>query len=183
MVCFGLALWHINYCRLSNIKLIFILINFYFKQFRLVYDYFPVDTLLDVRTVLFRTIQFSIEKLSHFKQFILPQVRSPNIKAFLFQTIQLSIRTLFSSIWPRDRTLSGASTPGQIGPCSDGNEQLLRISQSSSITGTSTSNCLVSLSGHSGSEVLPLCRKAVSVFHSPNQLGKLEDNVDGDNDI
>ena len=41
-------------------------------------------------------------------------------------------------------TLSGASTPGQSGPGSDGNEGVLCISQSSSITGTSPSDCLVS---------------------------------------
>ena len=29
-----------------------------------------------------------------------------------FQTIQFSLRTQFSSIWPRDRTLSDAITPG-----------------------------------------------------------------------
>ena len=43
----------------------------------------------------------------------------------------------FSSIWPIDRTLSGATTLGQSGPGSDGNKAVLRIPQSSSITGTS----------------------------------------------
>ena len=33
-----------------------------------------------------------------------------------FQTIQLSIRTQFSHIWPIDRTLSGATIPGQSEP-------------------------------------------------------------------
>ena len=55
----------------------------------------------------------------------------------------------FSSIWPIDRTLSGATTPGQSGPGSNGNEGALRIPQSSSITGTSTSDCLVSYPRHS----------------------------------
>ena len=36
-----------------------------------------------------------------------------------------------SSIWPMDRTLSGASTPVQSGPGSDVNEGTLRIPQSS----------------------------------------------------
>ena len=44
--------------------------------------------------------------------------------------------TQFSSIWPIDRTLSGATTPGQSGHGSDGNEGVLRIPQSSCITGT-----------------------------------------------
>ena len=56
-------------------------------------------------------------------------------KTFLFKTIQFSISTQFSSIWHIDGTLSGPTTPGQSGPGNDGNEKLLRISQSSSITG------------------------------------------------
>ena len=47
-----------------------------------------------------------------------------------------------------DRALSGATTPGQSGPGSDGNKGVLRISQSSNITGTLPSDCLVSYQGH-----------------------------------
>ena len=43
----------------------------------------------------------------------------------------------FSSIQPIDRALSGATIPGQSGPGSNVNEGVLRIPQSSSITGTS----------------------------------------------
>ena len=39
--------------------------------------------------------------------------------------------------------------PGQSGPGSDGNEKVLRIPQSSSITGNSPSDCLVSYPGKS----------------------------------
>ena len=53
------------------------------------------------------------------------------------------------SIWLTDRTLSGATTPGQSGPGSDDNEEVLPISQSSSIIGTSPSDCLVSYAEHS----------------------------------
>ena len=68
--------------------------------------------------------------------------------------------------------LSGATTPGQSEPGSDGNEGVLRTSQSSSITGTSPSDCLVSYPGHTlAGEVLPLCREVVSVFYSPSRLG------------
>ena len=67
----------------------------------------------------------------------------------LFQTIQFSISTKFSSIWPVEKTLSGATTPGQSGPGSDGSEGVLGIHQNSCITGTSTSYCLVSYPGHS----------------------------------
>ena len=49
-----------------------------------------------------------------------------------------------SSIWAIDRTLSGATTPGQGGRVSDCNEGVLRIPQSSSITEASPSDFLVS---------------------------------------
>ena len=68
----------------------------------------------------------------------------------LFQAIQLSISIQFSSIWPIDRTLSSATTPGQSGPGSDGNEEVLHIPQSSRFTGASPSDCLVSYPGHLG---------------------------------
>ena len=70
-------------------------------------------------------------------------------KIVLIQTIQFSLRAQFSSIWPIDMILSGATTPSQSKPGSDGDEGVLRILQSSSITGTSSSDCLVSYSGHS----------------------------------
>ena len=68
----------------------------------------------------------------------------------------------FSSIWPIDKTLSGATTPGHSGPGSDGNKGLLHIPQSSSITGTSTSDCLVSYPEHSLVEgsLIPLQRNS-----------------------
>ena len=54
-----------------------------------------------------------------------------------------------------DRALSGATTPGQSGSESDGNEGVLRIPQSSGITGTVPSDCLVSYPRHSLGGVLP----------------------------
>ena len=48
-----------------------------------------------------------------------------------------------------DRALLGATTPGQSGPGSNGNEGVLCIPQSSSTAGTSPSDCLVSYPGHS----------------------------------
>ena len=70
-------------------------------------------------------------------------------KTVLFQAIQFSISTQFSSIWSINRALSGATTQGLSGPHGNGNEGVLRIPQSSSITGTSPSDCLVSYLGHS----------------------------------
>ena len=50
--------------------------------------------------------------------------------------------------------------PGQSGPGSNGNERVLCIPQSPSITGTSPSDCLVSYPGQSvgGGELTPLQR-------------------------
>ena len=56
----------------------------------------------------------------------------------------------------------------QCGPRSNGSEGVPHIPQSSSNTGTSPSDCLVSYQGHLlGEEVLLLCRDAVGVFYSP----------------
>ena len=60
-----------------------------------------------------------------------------------------------SSIWPTDRTLSGATTPGQSELGSNGNEGVLCIPPNSSITGVSRSDCLVSYPGHSLGESYP----------------------------
>ena len=57
------------------------------------------------------------------------------------------MNTHFSSIWPVNRTRSSATTSGQSGLGSNGNEGVLCIPQSSSITGTSPSDCLVSYLG------------------------------------
>ena len=92
-----------------------------------------------------------------------------------YQVIQFSISTQFHSIWPIDRTLSGATTPGQSRPGSDGNEGVLHIPESSSITGTSASDCLVSYPGHSlgRGQSYPLRREAVSVLYSPSWMGRV----------
>ena len=47
----------------------------------------------------------------------------------IVQTIQFSISTLLSSIYPIYRTLSSAATPNQSGPEGDGNKRVLRIPQ------------------------------------------------------
>ena len=116
-------------------------------------------SVLILKKVSFQTIQFGISK------------EFQCLKRVPFQIIQFSISTQLSSIWPRDRAISGATTPGQSGPGSDGNETVLRIPNMSSITVTSPSDCLVSYSGHSLARVLPLCRGAIGVFYSPSRLG------------
>ena len=56
-----------------------------------------------------------------------------DIKTVLFQTIQFSVSTRFNSIWSIYTILSGATTPGQSGAESNGNEGILHILQISSI--------------------------------------------------
>ena len=78
---------------------------------------------------LFQIFQFSVSVQF---LFCLHTVKCKNSK---FQIIQFSLMTQFSSIWPIDKTLSGASTPVPSGLSSDDNEEVLRIHQSPSITG------------------------------------------------
>ena len=108
----------------------FLYIYSYISNDSVLYKYSFFYTQLNVKMVLFQTIQFSIEKQFHFKWFSLAWVQ-------------------FSSIWPIDRTLSGATTLGHSGPGSDGIKWVLCIPQSSSITGVSPSDCSVLYPGHS----------------------------------
>ena len=117
------------------------------------------------QTVQIQTIRFSISIV-----FVCTQL---NVKTVLFQVIQFGISLQFSSIWPIDRSLSGATTPSQSGSVNNGNERVLYIPQSFSITGTSPSDCLVSYPGYTLVGVLPLYREAVVVFYSPSWLIKL----------
>ena len=76
-----------------------------------------------------------------------------NVKTVLFQAIRFSVSTQFKSIWPLDRTLSGATTQGQSGPGSNGNKVVLSIAQS--IAEAAPLDCLVSYLGHSLEESYP----------------------------
>ena len=72
---------------------------------------------------------------------------------------------VYISIWLIDWTLTGPTTSGQSSPGSNGNEGVLHIPQSSR-TEASSSDDLVSYSGHFLEGVLPLCRVAVGLFPS-----------------
>ena len=69
-------------------------------------------------------------------------------------------------------TISGATTPGQSEPRSDGNGGVLHISQSSSITETSPSDCLVSYPGHSLEEGLTLLQRSSRWILKPQLTGQ-----------
>ena len=102
-----------------------------------------------LKTVPFQTVQFSISiqfKCKYTKTFLFQAIQFNQI--ILIQIIQFSIGMLFSSIHPIDRVLSGATISSQSGPGSNGNKGVLRIPQSSSITGTSPSDCYASYPGH-----------------------------------
>ena len=87
------------------------------------------------KTFLFPTIQFSVSTVSKAKQ-------------FYFKRIQFFTSTQFSSIWSIVGPYQMLSLRSEwLG--SDGNERVLRIPLSSSVTGTSLSDCLVTYPGHS----------------------------------
>ena len=69
--------------------------------------------------------KFQCQKQFHCQQFSLAWERNLKVKTLLFQAIQITICTQISSIWPIDRTLLGAISPGQRGPGSDGNKRVL----------------------------------------------------------
>ena len=135
----GLFLWHIKHCRLliSN-PFIYIYIYIYINSSLSNKSVqFFVYTQLNIKTVPFQIIQFSISIEFQYQ------------KTVPFQEIQFNLCTQFSSIWPIDSTLSGVTTPRHSGLGSDSNEEVFCIPQSSSNTGTSPWHCLVSLPGHS----------------------------------
>ena len=72
-----------------------------------------------------------------------------------------------SSIWPYQVLPLQARGPGN-----DGNKEVLCIPQSSSITGASPSDCLMSYLGLLFGRVLVFCRDAVGIFYSSIQLGQ-----------
>ena len=86
-----------------------------------------------------------------------------------------------NSIWPIDTILSGATTPSQSGPGSNGNEGVVHIPQSSSIPGASSSDCLMSYPGHlvEGGGFTPLQRCSRYILQPqptglPGALGDVE---------
>ena len=71
------------------------------------------------KTLLFQTIQFSISmqfkckyKVYLWKTFLFQAIQFS--QKVLMQIIQFSISTQFNSIWPIDRTLSGATTLSRV---------------------------------------------------------------------
>ena len=105
------------------------------------------------KTILFETIQFSI--CIQFSSFW--STDRVIYKALCFDVAQgrmgypmrleltrvgllVQLANRYTTRGAIDRTLSGVTTPGQSGPKSDDSEGVLRIPQSSSITGTSPSD-------------------------------------------
>ena len=70
-------------------------------------------------------------------------------------------------------TLLGATTLSQSGSGSNSNKGVFHIPQSSSITGTSPSNCLVSYPGHSFGESYPSAEKQLVYSTAPADWAKI----------
>ena len=100
---------------------------------------------------------FFCTQLKGFKYFYLTQI-------FLFNSDQLIAHCLNSQT-----VLSGATTPDQSGPGSNGSEGVHCIPLNSK-TGASPSDSLVSYLGYFLGGVLPLCWDAVDVFYCSSQL-------------
>ena len=113
----------------------------------------------NVKTVLYWTIQSIVSTVLMSKTFPFQKIQfniSTQVKCkykfncqthFYFKLFNLVNQFYFKQFsWAKVYTLalSGASIPGQSGPESNGNEGVLRIPQSPSITGTSPWDCLVS---------------------------------------
>ena len=109
-----LKFWHFSFIQFTCQK------QFYLKLFSLV-----------SKIIRFQTLWCITNNLIKHQLFIYSLL---NVKTVLFPTTQFSISIQFSSIWQIGRTLSGATTPGQSGPGSDGKKGVLRIPQSYSIT-------------------------------------------------
>ena len=121
--------------------------QFYFKQFSLEYVHSLIIKDISISNYSVYSNSFiSSNSVSYKYTFAYTHL---NVKIVLFQAIQFSMSTQISYISSIDRTLSGATSPGQSRPGSDGNKGVLRIPQSSSVTGTSPSDCLVSYPGDS----------------------------------
>ena len=121
---------------------LFILVWFglvWFYGISTIIGYLMLNPFLNALTVLFQTIQVSIQKQFHFKQFSLG-LHSLNVKTILFKAIQFNISTQFSSIWPIDWTQLGATIQNQSKLGNDDNKGVLRFPQGSRISGTSLSD-------------------------------------------
>ena len=102
---------------------------------------------------MLKTVPFQIIQITMSTQFkckydlIVKNISISSYSVYSYNSVQR--KYFVRSILPIDRALSGATTPGQSGPGSNGNEGVLCILPESSITGTSPSDCLVSYRGHS----------------------------------
>ena len=72
-----------------------------------------------------------------------------------------------------DRALSGAAILGRSGPGSNDIEGVLRIPQSSNITGISPSDCLVSYLGHSWGRGLTSLQRCSQCIQQPQPTGQI----------
>ena len=145
LVWFGLVLWHINRCWLFYAKSIFIQINSSISNHSVYHNYS-----FCLHTVKCKYILISNNSVYH--KIIFFCLHTVKCKTILFQKISLgwlNFKLKKITIWPIDRTLSGASTPGQNGPGSDSNKGVLDIPLSSSIIVVSRLDCLVSYPEHS----------------------------------
>ena len=95
-----------------------------------------------------------------------------NVKTVLFQTIQFSVITQFSSIWPIDRTLSGATTLSESEPGSDSNKGVLYIPQAPALLKHHHQIVWCHIQDTRWERLTPL-QKCSRCILQPSRLGKL----------
>ena len=107
---FRYVFWQTVYSCLTELfEIELIIYQFYLKKFSLAWGHslsktFLIQAIQLSQTVLIKKIQFSLSIV-----FVHTQL---NVKTILYQTIQFNISKQFSSIWPIDRILSGATKSG-----------------------------------------------------------------------
>ena len=138
LVGWSLVLWHINICGLFNAKFIFIqTVLFQTIQFSIEYSLIAENIFVSSYSVLSNG-SHSSSSVSYNCIFVHTQL---HVKAVLLQTIQFSISTQFRSIWSIDQAqaLRTRVDPGALAM-----KGVLRVPQSSSIAVSSLSDRLVS---------------------------------------
>ena len=146
MIWLSWVLWHINHCRLFNAKTsLYIYIKYLrfclvqFSDILTIVDYlipYPLFTyILNIymtcKHILFDDIlkwawALFLPKIKWFQVLLYHRHNSTSV---------ICLHTV-CSIWPIDRTLSGANTLSQSGPESNGNEEVLHIPPISKAGGT-----------------------------------------------
>ena len=94
-------------------------------------------------------------------------------KRFNFACHSIALSLDVKQFYLSHRTLLGTTIPDESVPGSDGKEEVLHIPQSSTITGASSSDCLMSYPGHLSLRSYPSAEMQ-SVYFTAPAIGIIE---------